>query len=188
MIHIFEDEWNNSKEIIKSMISDTLGKFETVININECSVRKVNYESIKDFLTSNHLFGECYAKINYGLFHENELVSIMCISKLNDKYVILRHCNKLNTSINGTFEKLFNYFLEEYDSKHTIISCDLRYGDGSSYESFGFKLNKETEPKCFYLKNSIKRLSENQIHNESLNDFYKVYDCGSRIYEYIDSK
>src|SRR5574344_1457333 len=57
LIHIFDQEWIEKKEIIKSMIYTKLGYFDKTIQANECNVKEINKEQKRDFLDSYHLKG-----------------------------------------------------------------------------------------------------------------------------------
>ena len=122
LVHIFEDEWYFKQEIVKSMISNILGKTKRKIYARKCKIKEVGRFEKKLFLDKNHIQGDVVTNINIGLYYEGELVSLMCFGKRRvnlgkkttneGEYELLRFCNLLNTSVIGGASKLFKYFID----------------------------------------------------------------------------
>ena len=208
LVHIFEDEWMNKKEIIKSIIRNIIGKTENKIYARKCIIQNVNDNEKKEFLEKNHIQGNVNSQINLGLYHDGELVSLMCIGKprinlgrktsLEDEYELLRFCNKLNTNIVGGASKLFKYFITNYNPTLTISYCDYRWSIGNMYKTLGFTLSHHSQPNYYYIignnrKNRFKyrkselikegfdpEKSEKEIMEER--GIHRIYDCGSLVY------
>ena len=208
LVHIFEDEWINKKEIIKSIIRNIIGKTENKIYARKCIIQNVNDNEKKEFLEKNHIQGNVNSQINLGLYHDGELVSLMCIGKprinlgrktsLEDEYELLRFCNKLNTNIVGGASKLFKYFITNYNPTLTTSYCDYRWSIGNMYKALGFTLSHHSQPNYYYIignnrKNRFKyrkselikegfdpEKSEKEIMEERR--IHRIYDCGSLVY------
>ena len=208
LVHIFEDEWMNKKEIIKSIIRNIIGKTENKIYARKCIIQNVNDNEKKEFLEKNHIQGNVNSQINLGLYHYGELVSLMCIGKprinlgrktsLEDEYELLRFCNKLNTNIVGGASKLFKYFITNYNPTLTTSYCDYRWSIGNMYKALGFTLSHHSQPNYYYIignnrKNRFKyrkselikegfdpEKSEKEIMEER--GIHRIYDCGSLVY------
>ena len=208
LVHIFEDEWMNKKEIIKSIIRNIIGKTENKIYARKCIIQNVNDNEKKEFLEKNHIQGNVNSQINLGLYHDGELVSLMCIGKprinlgrktsLEDEYELLRFCNKLNTNIVGGASKLFKYFITNYNPTLTTSYCDYRWSIGNMYKALGFTLSHHSQPNYYYIignnrKNRFKyrkselikegfdpEKSEKEIMEER--GIHRIYDCGSLVY------
>ena len=208
LVHIFEDEWINKKEIIKSIIRNIIGKTENKIYARKCIIQNVNDNEKKEFLEKNHIQGNVNSQINLGLYHDGELVSLMCIGKprinlgrktsLEDEYELLRFCNKLNTNIVGGASKLFKYFITNYSPTLITSYCDYRWSIGNMYEALGFTLSHHSQPNYYYIignnrKNRFKyrkselikegfdpEKSEKEIMEER--GIHRIYDCGSLVY------
>lgn len=208
LVHIFEDEWINKKEIIKSIIRNIIGKTENKIYARKCIIQNVNDNEKKEFLEKNHIQGNVNSQINLGLYHDGELVSLMCIGKprinlgrkasLEDEYELLRFCNKLNTNIVGGASKLFKYFITNYSPTLITSYCDYRWSIGNMYEALGFTLSHLSQPNYYYIignnrKNRFKyrkselikegfdpEKSEKEIMEER--GIHRIYDCGSLVY------
>jgi hypothetical protein len=207
LIHIFEDEWLDKEEIVKSILLAKLGLLDKTIYARKCVVQEAKPPEAKLFLFDNHIQGSINSKINLGLFYENELVSLMSFSKprFNKKYdwEMVRFCNKVNTNVVGAGSKLLSYFKKHYQG--SIISyADKRYSDGNFYEKLGFKKMGLSNPNYFYffirhkkierfsriqfqkhkLKNKLEifdpKLTEWQ--NMQLNGYDRIWDCGNLIF------
>jgi very-short-patch-repair endonuclease len=158
LIHVFENEWINKKEIVKSIIKSKLGIIDSEIFAKKCEVREINDgKLIMDFLETNHIQGFVESKYKIGLFHDDELMSLMTFDNkrtVNDEYEMLRFCNKLNTTVIGGASKLLSYFIKIYEPKSILTFVDRRYSDGNFYKQLGFKYLGNTEPNYWYFKNN----------------------------------
>jgi len=104
-----------------------------------------------------------------------------------------RYCNKLDVyNING-FNKLFEFFIENYNPNKIIGFSNIRYDNGYLYESLGFKKIKINPPDYTYSTNNkicrynkhilIKKLNIDENDDEFIiNNYYKIYDCGNIEY------
>lgn len=214
LIHIFEDEWLNKKDIIKSIISNILGKTENKLYARKCELKIVDKVTKNKFLENNHIQGNINSEINLGLYYEGELVSLMSFGKLrinlgnkrhkDGEYELLRFCNKLNTTVVGGASKLFKYFVKEYKPLSIKSYCDKRWSLGKTYEVLGFDFLHDSSPNYYYIignnrKNRFKyRKSElikegydpNKSETEIMRErkIYRIYDCGCGVYQYTIKK
>jgi len=211
LIHIYEDDWRNKKEIVKSRILNLLGKSEKVF-ARKCNIQLVNYIDTKNFLDENHLQGYCSSKINIGLYYNNDLVSLMTLGQLRlnlgskdveNKYELIRFCNKLNKTVIGGANKLFKYFIKEYNPIEVISYADRSWtmNNGNTlYDKLGFSYLSKTLPGYSYL---IHKERKNRYHfrkdilvkqgfdpNKSEHEImlerkiYRIYNSGNLKYCY----
>ena len=211
LIHIFEDEWENKQNIIKSMLSNILGKTTNRLYARNCVVKVVDKNVKSNFLEKNHIQGNVNSEINLGLYYNDKLVSLMSFGKLrvnlgskthkDGEYELLRFCNIINTTIIGGASKLFKYFIKNYKPILIKSYCDKRWSTGRLYEILGFEFLHESEPNYYYVignnrKNRFKyRKSElikegydpNKSEAEIMKErgIHKIYDCGCLVYQYI---
>lgn len=162
LIHIFDDEWVNKKDKVKSLLLEAIGETENIISVEDCEVREVNQDEYKTFLEINYLEDFVEAENIFGLYYNNELVSL--ISENNKE---LLFCNKLNTIVEGGFELLLKSFSGEYTT-----TVDLRWSYGEREKSLGFKLIEQTPPAYFFTKGQVRTKKEKK-------GFNKIYDCGT---------
>src|SRR5574343_903348 len=80
LFHIFEDEWEFKKDIIKSMIKNFLNKSDKIYARN-CEILELTHLQQSTFYDNNHLQGPVPCEFSYGLFYKNELVAAMSFSK-----------------------------------------------------------------------------------------------------------
>jgi len=200
LLHIFEDEWIDKQEIVKSIIKAKLNKLENIIYARKCEIQSVPNDEAKLFLFDNHLQGPINGN-HYGLYYEDKLVSIITYGKSrfnkNYEYELLRFCNKINTSVVGGFSKLFKNILRGLS---LISYCDLRYGNGNVYKNNGFKLINSSNPSYYYMKeyqrlsrlNFQKHLLQEKLdifdpnltewENMQLNEYDRIWDCGNLVF------
>ena len=207
LVHIFEDDYDDKFEIIKSIISNILNKSKKIYARNTIIKKIKNNNEVKTFLNENHLQGFVNTNINYGLYQNDELISLMTFSKtrkvLNKngkegEYELVRFCNKIGTSVIGGASKLFKRFLEDFKPKTIVSYCDISWANGNLYEKLGFKKFSLTKPNYFYVVNNKR---ENRIkyqkhklvkqgYNENLTEsqimrelgHYRIYNCGNEKY------
>jgi very-short-patch-repair endonuclease/rubrerythrin len=201
LIHIFEDEWINKRDIVLSIIHSKLGIFERKIYARKCEVKEISNELKSDFLFKNHIQGDDNSSIKLGLFYNGEMVSIMTFGKSRfDKkieYEMFRYCSLLNTQVIGGASKLLNYFVKNYFPKSIVTFADRRYSNGKLYFNLGFEFVGYTEPNFYVLKdykirenrikyqkhklNKLDRFDESLSawENLQMNGYDRIWDCGN---------
>jgi AraC-like DNA-binding protein len=206
LIHVFEDEWLNKKDIVKSRVLNILVQ-SNKIYARKCEIKEVNNTIKKQFLNDNHIQGTDKSNIKLGLYYNDELVSLMTFGKprFNKKYEweLIRFCNKLNTTVVGGASKLFKYFIKTYNPKSIISYSDLRWGSGQLYENIGMNYINTTSPNYYYIIGKARDTRHNytkdklvkqgydpkQTEHEIMFDrkIYRIYDCGNRVYTWSKS-
>ncbi len=208
LIQIFENEWLNKfkKEIWKSILKSKLNLSEKLY-ARKCSIRVLDNNTCNKFLKENHIQGTCSSSIKLGLYHNEELVSVMTFGKVRfsckKKYQweLIRFCNKLNTNIVGGASKLFNHFIKTHDPDSIISYCDIRIFNGSLYKKLGFELSHTSTPNYFYFNKNPTLLSRHQFKKHLLKDkleifddtlsesmnmfnngYRRIWDCGNNVY------
>lgn len=208
LLNIWEDDWKYKCEIIKSIIKNKLNLNDNKIWARKCEILEISNKQYLSFLDQNHLQGKINSSIKIGLFHKNELVSVMSFGKLRkslgnnhqiNKYEMLRFCNKLNTSVVGGASKLLKYFIRNYSPNYILSYADRCHSNGNLYEKIGFKNKSITQPNYYWYKKGIRHnrfsfrkdilvkrgydpnKTEAQIMNEL--KFYKIYNCGNFKFE-----
>lgn len=207
LIHIFEDEWANKKEIVKSRIKSILGKSTTSIYARKCNIKKINSKVCREFIELNHLQGYIPASVKLGLYYEDELVSVMTFGKLraalgnkgtDSEYEMYRFCNKIGYSVVGGASKLLSHFIKHFNPTYILSYADRRWSIGKLYDKLKFKMEGKSDPNFWYVKNGIRyhrfnfRKSElvkegydpSKTAHEIMLDrkMYRIYDCGNIKY------
>lgn len=186
LLHIWEDDWDNKQDIIKSFISNKLGLNKIKIGSRKCIIKEIDdILIIKKFLNENHIQGYVRSSIKIGLYYNDELVSIMCFLKNGDSWDLNRFCNKLNTTVQGSASKMLKYFITNYSNEITTFS-DNSYSYGDVYEKIGFEKLYEIKPDYHYIKDNI-RIHKFNFRKTDTTDLYKIYDSGKIKYKYKQS-
>lgn len=163
LIQVYEDDWIYKKDIVKSRIQHLFGKTSEKLFARNCIIQQVSPSECTDFLEENHIQGSCGAKIRYGLYHEDILVSIMTLgnNRINlgghasvGSWELLRFCNRLNTTVIGGAQKLFKHFIKNNYCRQVLSYADRSWTvfKGSVYEKLGFSLEGVTPPNYHYFK------------------------------------
>lgn len=205
LVQIFEDEWRNKKDIIKSMLAHRLKRSTTTIYARKCEIRHISIPEQRRFFVKNHIAGSIHAIYTIGLYYKNELVTVLSLRKPYTKkpntLEIARFASALNYTIVGGFQKLLKKAekLTALQGCHLLLSySDCRFGTGQVYEKAGFMHVGKTKPNYFYEKNGVR---ENRFKHRKNNDpeviaqygntereqqnnqgWYAIYDAGSEIY------
>lgn len=207
LIHIFEDEWNTKKNVIKSRLKNLLQQNDYKIYARCCEIKEVKCNESNLFLEENHTIGSTKSKIRYGLYFNDELVCLMTFNKIknkNNSFELLRFCCKLDTSVIGGASKLFNHFIKTHKPNEIISYVDIRWPIGKLYDILGFTLYKEIKPNYYYvinkkrynrfafrkdiLVNKYNCPKEMSAHEFCLSKkWYRIYDCGYLCYKFINN-
>lgn len=122
------------------------------------------------FLQENHIQGKDKSVFKIGLYHKNELVSVMTFRKPlismgynsnNSSYELSRFCNKKFTSVVGAATKLLKYAEEKYNFSELISYADRRWSSNSGktvYDNMGFIKDGCTGVNYWYLQRHYHRL------------------------------
>jgi len=158
LIHIWEDQWTNKKEIVKSRIISLFGKSERVYARNT-KVVKLNKIELLQFLNQNHLNEPANAKIKYGLMDGDELVAVSAFSRscpvhrdgvVYRSHQLIRFCNKNGFTVVGGLSKLIAHFIKMHNPEDIMSYADLDWSNGKSYTRLGFHQIGVLEPQTFY--------------------------------------
>lgn len=205
LIHIWEDQWYNKKEIIKNRILSKLNINQISIGARKCKIKEISSKEANDFYEMYHLQGKTLGFKHIGLIHNNELISCLSIGKRklgknkNSFYEILRFCTKSGIKCIGAFPKLFKYAIENYPNNY-VSYADLCWGEGNIYATAGFTLKEYSKPNYWYFLENKRyhRYTFNKQklikmgYDESKTEFQimdemgalRVYDSGNAVWEY----
>ena len=209
LIHIFEDEWKDKDFIWKSMLRNIFGMVTNRVYARKCQIMEVSAKDTRDFLEGNHIQGYANSKFNYGLYYENELVSIMTfgIPRINlggkkelGHYELVRFCNRINTNVIGGASKLFSHFVKLNNPDEIVSYSDKRWSLGNLYQTLGFENTHDSKPNYFYVYN-FKRMNRFRFRksllikegfdgNKTEHDImlergiFRIYDCGTKVWKW----
>lgn len=201
LIHIFEDEWLNKQEIVKSIIKNKLGLTDNKIYARNCSIKEVDKKEAQQFLAHNHMQGTNSRCSSYiGLHQGSSLLQLAGVGKSRFSsrydYELIRMCTKLNHTVVGGFQKLTSYISQKVDG--SIVSyVDRRWFDGGGYKNW--KPLGESVPGYFYtdyesresrMKYQKHKLQEFPEYKPELTEWQimqskgydRIWDCGNLVF------
>ena len=202
---LWEDDWSQKKDLIKSMIKNRL-KSNTTIYARKTSIKEVSKSEADHFLVNNHIQGKSTDTYRIGLYYENMLVSLMTFGKRkfitsSDHIELIRFANMSNYNVIGGFSKLLKYFIKQHQPEKIISFANLDFSDGHVYRMNGFTQKSITPPGYFWSKDGKKYHRSNFMKHKLIkmghdknkteveimheNKFYRVFDCGNLKFELI---
>jgi hypothetical protein len=196
LIHIYDDEWLNKEDIVKSILLNKIHKTPHKLSAHKCEIKEITSDEFYNFMEQNHLIGGCRASIKIGLFYKGELVQAMGVRKPrqesrknNTQWETVRSCTKCYYNVYGGLKKIWDYFIEKYDPQSIIAYADLRYSKGGLMLNRGFKLIRKTTPSYYYILHNKRVHRYHVIYDlklpkEEIKKLRKIYDCGKLVFKY----
>lgn len=197
LMHIFEDEWRNKQDIIKSMIKIRLKKADRFVDARKCKIIEIEKTIAKKFLDENHLDGKSNCSKAYALLtnDNDEIVSVITIrnplsSKWKSHVEIARFASLKNTIVRGGFTKLLKHLLNEHEKILTYV--DTRWGSsGNHCKTMKYVGKSRTfwwTDKCERYNRLKCKATSNHTEKEEamLRGYFKIYGCD--ILKYVIEK
>jgi hypothetical protein len=153
IVHIWGNDWIFKKDIVKSLITKLISN---KIYLDKYEIKEVDDFVSEKFLNDNHLDGYIKSEYNIGLYHENELLSLMTFN--NNE--LLRYCSIRNIDDS----KILKYVINNYKFDKIISNINRDYF--KIYSDLGFFLESKTEPNIKYFEE------------------YKIFDSGNFMISY----
>lgn len=193
-------DWDNVEKVIQTLIK------RPVLYARNCEVKELIKDITKEYLTQHHLQGYVKDVVRYGLYNNNELVSVMTFGKprynKNYEWELLRYCS--HYYVPGGSEKLFKTFLKQYNPSSVISYCDKSKFNGKMYTNLGFTKKSSNYSKHWYNISNKIHITDNLLRqrgfdqlfhanygkgtsNEELmlsHGFVEIYDCGQDTFVY----
>lgn len=205
LLHFWDTEVVEKRSLVESMIAAKLGVIGAKIYARRTVIREVSSEEASRFLKDNHLQGAVSSSVRLGLYHGEELVSIMTFAKprytKQYDWELMRFCNKAGFHVVGGASKLLSAFRKAYAG--SIVSyANRRFSRGGLYEKLSFARIGKSAPNYWYVKNGAIRYSRSQCQKHKLksllgdcfdetlsevanmraNGYYQLFDCGNYVY------
>lgn len=205
VIHLWEDVWETSPEIVKSRLRSAIGKSNR-LPARVMKVKRIDKPTADAFLRKHHLQGSPKAKFKYGLFlpknyyrlvedkssidesQDEMLVAVATFAApktyyrtdTNSRSIELIHfANHSEFTIIGGLNKLLKFVETEQHPDDIMTYVDADWSDGKSFENLGFKRIEKTAPLPFFVHKKTNERLRHLPESESENDYVKVYNSGS---------
>ena len=201
LITIWEDWIYQKPDIVRSILLSKLGLNQTIY-ARQCEIKELN--NVTSFLDANHIQGHTVSRVKIGLYHNNELVSVMTFgsrqtmdTKKVGEWDLTRFCNKLNINVIGAASRMLKYFISNYhpDTIYSFSSNDI--SNGHLYETLGFERGCINQS-YWYIDTSYHRYHRSTFTKDSIvrrgwrknkegwketdvvkeHGYYQIYDSG----------
>lgn len=195
LIHVYEYTFVTKHQVYKNLLKAKLG-LNTRVYARKCVLKEVESNEERDFLNQHHLQGYVASTNCYGLYYNDELVTVCSFGKTrfgkSDDIELLRNCSKPDTTVVGGLSKL----IKHYKSTHDVESI-ICYSDASISFNKGGDI---TQPNYKWVKNDLilsryqtmkhklhKVLGDKfdptltEVENMTVNRFYRIFDAGNYV-------
>jgi len=197
LLTIFEDEWFQRQEQVKSKLKSLLNKDDRErIFARKTKIINVSKKSKQTFFDENHIQSNGPGSINIGLLFDNQLVACMSfIVRKNNVYELNRYAT--SAQVVGGFSKLLKYFQNNYTYEKITSFADLRWSTGNLYTKTGWKQDSIINPDYQYSPDGKKRFHKFNYRRKNLpkllhsfvpelserincdnNGILRIWDCG----------
>lgn len=204
LVHIFEDEWRDHKDIVCSKIRHMINCDEDkkCIGARKCIIKEVDTQNAKDFLGKYHIQGFGASTIYYGGYYNDELIGVMSFkrnSKDCNDWELTRFATTDSYRLPGLADKMFKQFIKDWNPDSVKSFLDRRWNrpGNTVYEKLGFKIDKIEKPDYSYVINKgHDRVHKFLFRKQRLNkkygfpltmtesemadelEAYKIWNCG----------
>ena len=204
-IRIFETEWYNKVDTVKSKLLHILGsqcsdiKNKPKIYARKCYIQEITSKIKNSFLNKNHLQGADKSNILLGMYTKDsdELVSVMTFNikrvSLGNKttnsksYELVRFASNSDYIVIGGFSKILKHFVTNYEYEEITTYADLRWSDGNLYDTNGFVFSHISDPSYFYFKDGTQLFHRFNFAKYKIKELYeknKIESFDEELSEY----
>ena len=183
VIHIFEDEYVNNREIVLSKLRHIFNlENDKPIKIQgrKCKVEKITNDEAAEFLSHNHIQGFVSSSIYLGAKYNGELIAVMTfLEESNGYWNLTRFASKNGAVCQGVGGKLFKYFTRNYNPIEVKSFADRRWTtdkENNLYTKLGFKLDSVLASEYRYFKEGVSKEREHKFgfRKQTLHKKYKL--------------
>ena len=144
ILHFFSDEWNQRRDITKSMICASMGVFKERYYARKCKVEYLTKEQGMEFFNANHLQGSAPSKWIIGLIYEDKIVAALSISTPrftnSTDFEVVRYSIRKNCQCIAGFAKCFEFF------KRSHTGSIVTYSDSRLFNAKTYRENFTEDP------------------------------------------
>lgn len=154
LITVWEDDWRERQEIVKSMLSHKIGVDDAKrVYARTTTVKVLDYATSKNFLDSNHIQGSARGSLYLGLcVARDDIVAVSVWRKNGTTLYLDRYAT--STTVIGGMGKLLKEgkrWAKDNSVDKIVSFSDNEVSDGGLYEKLGFVLDKELAPDYSYV-------------------------------------
>ena len=206
LIQIFEDEWLDRQNAVKTRLLHILGKSDKVY-ARKLKLVTVALGEAAEFYEAVHTQGAgTPARVSYGLRDETSIIACMSFgaNRFGPGMEMLRFASK--AGVTGGFSRLLTRYTRENPNEDLVSYADLRWSLGEVYKKNRFTLENVSNPGYYWCKGR-KRFSRmsmqkhklkdkletfnpawTEVENCQANGFWRIFDCGASKWVYKGTK
>lgn len=131
LLHVFQDEWRDKRQIVESMIVNRLGlsKKEWA---RRCDLVELNSKDSKVFFDDNHIDGDTRGTVTYGLSTGGSVVAAIKLRRPHSKrwvgfLEVARYACARGINVIGGHSRLIKHVMKKH-SERLISYVDTRFG------------------------------------------------------------
>lgn len=197
LLHIFDDEWNDKRDIVESIILSSLGIYPNKIGARSLSI--IHPKTLASFYDDNHLQGPAKSSVNLALVDKDgQVLAGLSFAKprfgKRADWELTRFAVMTGWSIPGAFQRLLAAFKADHPDESVLTFSDRRLFSGAVYRKAGFEELRPTPPSYWYVKSPYKErenrlkyqkhkipnvdMKLTEFENMSLLGYDRIWDCG----------
>lgn len=178
LVHIFEDEYVNNKDIVYHKLKHLLKIDNNLVKIygRKCVIKEIFMYEAKNFLSKYHIQGFVSSSVYLGAYYNENLIAVMTFKNgniKNDCWELTRFASDYNYVCCGVGGKMFKYFIRHYNPEKIVSFADRRWTISpynNLYTKLGFLLTKFNPPDYKYYNDKSKDdMKYKRIHKMKLN-------------------
>lgn len=201
LITIFEDEWLDRPDVVRSILTNRLGKSQAGVGGRQLQIEEITSGESRAFLNKHHIQGAATGSYHIGAFHKGVLVGVMVMGPPTRQMSLyqweLKRFAADGRNHPGMMGRLFNHFLRTRHPESIVSFSDNRWFPGGSYQQLGFLRDAEIAPDHYYVKNGVRyhkskfrksgiRRLHPEHYDEALTErammenigYGRIWDCG----------
>jgi hypothetical protein len=202
LITIFEDEWLEYPDKIKTTLRHFLGSSPRGVYARLTKIREIPWSEAKPFLNKYHLLGAGTAgHYRIGAYHGDQLIAVMTFGSPSDErgstndLVDMKRFVTDGRNHPGLGSKMFLWAINQYKFDRVIAFVDRRWFTGSFKSISGFRQVGQSPPTLFWTRREkryhrrflTKKLAvqkgllepgETKVAMMQRLGYYRIWDCG----------
>ncbi len=191
IIHLWEDRWRQQQTLLQQSINYRFGHAQRIF-ARHTTVNRIDTSIALNFLTQNHVLSGTNCRYHFGLYYQEQLVSVASFSNRRmltytlphrTSYEWVRYSTLSNITVVGGLSKMLKTFIRHKQPDHIMTYCDMDFSMASGFQKVGFKIVQIMPPLMFSIDKDLRRnykiSSENAIRYYTTGNLKLEFDSMS---------
>lgn len=194
LLHVFQDEWRDKREVVESMIINRLGLSKKVW-ARKCEIAEMSSSESRSFFEENHIDGDVRGIVTYGLFFEGKAVSAIKLRRPHSKrwsgfLEIARYACIKGTDVVGGHSRLIKHVQKKH-SERLISYVDARFGGTGRHCEMSGMILDHVSKHSFWWTDREKRYNRlycraadgrSETEEASRRKLLKIWGCSNYVF------